>query len=78
MDLAKKIAGNVWDHIEDFLKVYERSKSGDWKWYANSKCKYVELRVDMRSGHCIIRDRDGNRVDPKDLEHQIRDNRTEV
>ena len=71
LTLEIKIKENIWDHINDFLEVYKKSKQGKWTWWKNSKCKYVELRIDMRSGCCIIRDRDGNRIDPKDLEYQL-------
>jgi hypothetical protein len=70
VELHEKIKLNVWDHVDDFLKVYEAMKREEWNWALNSRCKYVELRIDMRDGGCIIRDRDGNRIDPKELEHQ--------
>ena len=49
------------------LVALKKMREGQWHWYANSKCKYVELRVDMRTGSCIIKDREGNRIDPKEL-----------
>lgn len=70
MDLKEKIATNTWDHINDFLRVMERARKREWSWAMNTKCKYVELRVDMRTGHCIIKDREGNRIDPADLAFQ--------
>jgi len=76
MKLQKKIDENVWDKIEDFANVYKKMRNGDWSWIYNSKCKYVELRVDMRNGGCIISDRSGTRIDPKDLEYQF--NKEEV
>jgi len=51
-------------------------RAGEWVWYLNTKCKYVDLRVDMRDGGCIIMVDDGTftgkkiRIDPKDLEFQ--------
>lgn len=71
LTLAEKEAKNVWDHLSDFVKVWNKLKTGEWHWYKNSKCKYVELRIDMRTGHCIIRDREGNRINPEDLAYQI-------
>lgn len=67
MELQEKIETNTWDHIDDFLRVLDEAKAGNWHWFKNPKCKYVELRVDMRDGGCFIKDRDGNRIDPKDL-----------
>ena len=71
MDLEQKEATNTWDSIDDFIAVLEQMRAGKWQWYANSKCKYVELRVDMRDGGCLIKDRNGNRIDPKDLAWQV-------
>lgn len=76
--LAEKIATNTWDNIEDFLSVLNAMRARKWHWWKNHKCKYVELRVDMRDGCCIIRDRDGNRIDPKDLARQIHEERQAV
>jgi hypothetical protein len=62
---------NEWDHVQSFINVLQQMRDGRWTWLRNSRCKYVELRVDMRSGHCIIRDRDGKRINPEDLAFQI-------
>ena len=72
MDLATKIKTNTWDHLNDFLNVYNLMKEGQWKWGKNWACKYVELRIDMRDGGCIIRNGEGIRIDPKDLEYQFK------
>jgi hypothetical protein len=61
---------NVWDKFSDFADVVAKANTGEWLWGLNTRCKYVELRVDMRSGHCIIRDRDGVRINPDDLAKQ--------
>jgi len=45
---------NVWDHVDSFIKVYNLMKKDKWSWLWNSKCKYIELRIDMRDGSCII------------------------
>ena len=73
MELQEKIETNTWDSIEDFLKVLRSARAGKWHWYENPQCKYVELRVDMRTGACLIRNRDGQRIDPKDLARQWSD-----
>ena len=70
MELQEKIETNTWDSIDDFIVVLNQMRAGKWNWFANSKCKYVELRVDMREGSCIIKDRYGKRIDPKDLAYQ--------
>lgn len=70
MDLQEKIATNTWDSIDDFIVVLEKMRAGQWHWVSNPRCKYVNLRVDMRDGGCLIRDKDGNRIDPADLAKQ--------
>lgn len=69
--LHAKRQNNEWDHLRDFGKVWELQREGKWHWYANPQCKYVELRIDMRDGGCIIKDRDGNRISPEQLSFQI-------
>lgn len=32
----------------------------------NWRCKYVNIRIDMRSGHFVITDNDGKRIDGED------------
>lgn len=66
----EKIETNSWDIIDDFIQVLQEMKSGKWNWYKNSRCKYVNLQVSMRDCACIIRDRNGNRISPKELAYQ--------
>jgi hypothetical protein len=70
MNLQEKIASNTWDNVQDFIRVLQMSRDGRWVWFRNTQCKYVNLRVDMRTGACLIMDRDGKRIDPSDLEYQ--------
>ena len=70
MNLHEKIKLNKWDSIDDFLRVLQTMRQGKWHWMRNNRCKYVEVRVDMRDGRCIIRDRYGKRIDSRDLEYQ--------
>ncbi len=42
----------------------------NWSWIANNRCKYVELRIDTRDGHCVIRDRHGKPITLDDLRYQ--------
>ena len=63
-----------WDSIDDVIPVVKASMSKElprkWSWVANSRCKYIELRIDMRDGGCIIKDRKGNRISPAELNYQ--------
>lgn len=69
--VEEKTKFNVWDNFaRDVLPVFQDSLAGRWKWGRNPKCKYIEVRIDMRDGGCIICDKDGNRINPEDLAHQ--------
>lgn len=70
LTLQEKIDENIWDHVKDFAEVYRLMKGGKWHWFNNNSCKYVNLRVDMRDGGCLIMDRNGNRIDPEQLKFQ--------
>jgi hypothetical protein len=65
--LEEKIKKNMWDSIDDFLDVLTMAREGKWRWAMNPKFKYVNIRVDMRDGGCLILDDNDKRVDPKDL-----------
>lgn len=60
-----------WDHVDDVLAVIERMRSGEWYWGSNSRCKYIELRIDTRDGGCILRDRESVRISPAQLAKQL-------
>jgi hypothetical protein len=66
---AKRAA--KWDHIDGALAVIELARAGRWVWMENPQCKYIELRIDMRDGGCIIKDREGKRIDPATLAKQL-------
>ena len=70
--LQEKIDMNIWDNLNDFLKVFKRMKQRKWTWSLNPDCKYVDLRIDMRDGGCLIMNRGVKRIDPKDLEFQYK------
>lgn len=70
LTVEEKTAANVWDHVDDVLAVIEKARRGEWGWVGNSQCKYIEVRIDMRDGGCILRDRDGTRISPSDLARQ--------
>lgn len=73
LTLEEKEKENIWDHIDSFLKIYKLVKEKKWSWIFSSNCKYVNLRIDMRDGGCIIMDRDGKRISPEQLEYQWKD-----
>jgi len=70
LPLRTKIEQNIWDHLDDFLKTFNNMKTHNWSWARNSECKYVNLRIDMRDGGCIIMNKDGERISPERLAWQ--------
>ena len=69
----EKTKYNVWDNFnKDVLPVLKAAQEGRWSWTKNFDCKYIEVRIDMRSGHCIIENRNGQRINPEDLASQKR------
>ena len=61
---------NLWDHLDDFLAVYNKMREDKWVWFKNMDCKYVDIRIDMRDGGCIIRNKEGKRISPEQLAWQ--------
>ena len=41
-----------------------------WRWMFNTRCKYIELRIDMRDGAFILKDREGTRISLEELKAQ--------
>ena len=67
----EKIKNNIWD--ENLIETVNEIKGlidGDWSWGYNPQCKYIDIRIDMRDGGFVIRDRDGNRINMEQLKKQ--------
>lgn len=62
---------NVWDKLAVVTEIVAKSLSGEWLWWMNSRCKYINVRIDMRSGDCLITDNHGQRIGPAELRHQF-------
>lgn len=56
---------NAWH--ADFAKFAELIQRHPDLWLSNFRLKYLNFTVDTRSGHFIVRDRDGNRVSPDEI-----------
>lgn len=73
LSVKEKQEHNLWEDPSDFkevLNVIDDMQVNDWYWFRNMKCKYIDLRIDMRSGHFILCNRDGERIDIEDLKRQ--------
>jgi len=66
----EKSAMNIWDSVDSFYPIYQKMKNREWVWFKNMNCKYIDLRIDMRDGGCILHDRSGNRISFEQLAWQ--------
>lgn len=69
-DVQAKMDANQWDHFGDILPTLKAISRGEWYWGANSRCKYIEIRLDTRDGGCILYDRERVRISPEQFAHQ--------
>ena len=77
----EKIENNIWennfDEVIAFIKEVTKSdfdfdSEPKWNWMRNPRCKYVQLRIDMRDGGFVILDRDNQRITFDELKYQYR------
>ncbi len=59
-----------WIDSKLVAEVVAHAVSGRWMWWRNTKCKYISIRIDMRDGHCVLRDRDDNIISIEGLKEQ--------
>ncbi len=71
MTADQKTAYNIWDHFSDIHHTLVLASNGEWSWVNNPECKYIELRIDMRSGRCIINNEHSIRINPEQLTYQL-------
>jgi hypothetical protein len=77
MNIKEKIETNTWeenldevfDFILDILKIRTK-EGGRWIWWKNSRCKYINLKIDMRDGGFLLLDRNGERISFEELKKQ--------
>lgn len=77
INLKEKIEKNIWDSVEDVIDVINLARKGKWIWWKNCDCKYINVRIDMRDGGCIIKNGKNERIDPKDLLFQYQSEKIE-
>jgi len=55
---------NLWDDVDLLDRITHLAKSPrtEWSWAYNTSCKYLDIRVDMRDGGCIVHDDKGVRI----------------
>lgn len=53
------------------LAAITADDTGLWTWWKNSRCKYINLRIDTRDGGFVrIFDRDGHEITLDELKYQ--------
>lgn len=69
MSMAFMEDHNFWDRggLDEVIEVI---KDPAWSWASNGKCKYITVHIDMRNGACIIRNKQGERISPRQLKWQ--------
>lgn len=48
-----------WRPPAEVLRALSAMRRSGWSWTRNTRCKYVDVRIDTRSGRCFVMDRDG-------------------
>ena len=67
---------NKWHKIEELYPLMQLVISlitGKWSWARNMRCKYINIRIDMRDGGFVLLNRDRERLSTKDLQYQYED-----
>lgn len=64
-----------WIDSKEVMKVLESSLEDgplddSWHWGRNSECKYISIRIDMRNGRCLLKNRKGEPITLDDLKYQ--------
>lgn len=54
--------------FETIARLLEDCK---WRWSRNTRCKYVDVRIDMRDGKCVLTDRHGKDLTIDELKEQL-------
>ena len=60
----------MWIDLEEVVGWVRANLEGDWTWVANSHCKYIDIKIDMRDGKAILMDRHGNRISKEKFDYQ--------
>jgi len=71
LPIAERIEKNSWDHnLDQVVDTIKECLNSDWSWSANSDCKYVGIRIDMRNGGLVITNRGDQRISIEQLKYQ--------
>lgn len=71
-DETEPVTDVEWNPLKETVEAVEECLNGNWRWIKNTSCKYVSIQIDMRDGHCLLKDRYGNVIDIDTLKHQLK------
>jgi len=64
----KKNKGNHrWVDVNEVVNVVNKAKNDEWNWTKNIRCKYINVRIDMRDGACLVFDNDKKPITVNEL-----------
>ncbi len=75
---GEKVKANEWHEASDLQQILSvirdigelPSKGWHWTMSRSWRCKYIDLRIDMRDGGFILKDRNGTRISLDELRNQ--------
>lgn len=56
--------------IVEFINEFATKEDTRWSWVKNWDCKYINIRIDMRSGHFLMFNNNKERISLDDLKKQ--------
>lgn len=59
-----------WYKFSDIFKTIADIQENNWSWAFNNRCKYIDIRIDMRDLKCLLKDRYGDVITIKELVRQ--------
>lgn len=59
------------DAIKKVVAEIDAADRRKWWWSRNKRCKYINICIDMRDGHCVLSDRHGERITIDQLREQV-------
>lgn len=72
--LNTNINRNIWVPLKNVTKVLDEIKNNpEWSWARNSTCKYIEIKIDMRTQDCIIFNRENKKILPNQIKYQYKE-----
>lgn len=59
-----------WYDTQRVIEILQQAMCSQWNWSNNTRCKHIDLKIDMRGHSCQVRDREGIVISIEKLKHQ--------